>query len=97
MLAVVEAGEQVFDVSLFEVIAGHFHLVLVEHIAIGHLARRPIRPHQIVNAVYALQVHRNTLDAVSNFAGDRIALKTTRLLKVGELRHFHAVQPDLPA
>ncbi|KPW22529.1 Uncharacterized protein ALO83_04865 [Pseudomonas cannabina pv. alisalensis] len=93
----IEQFEQFVDVGVFEVVGRLLHLVLVEHIAVGHFAERAVSPDQIVDRVHALLVHRQTLEAVSDFAGDRVALQAADLLEVGELRDFHAVEPDFPA
>ena len=52
---------------------------------------------QVIDVFDALQVHREAFQTVGNFAGDRLAIDAADLLEVGELRHFHAVHPDLPA
>jgi hypothetical protein len=69
------------------------HFVLVEHVAVGGLAQGAVRPDQVVDAVDALNVHGQTLETVGDLAGDRLALEAANLLEVGELGHFHAVQP----
>ena len=57
----------------------------------------PSRPLQVEDVVHALQVHRQPLQPVGDLAGDRPAVDAADLLEVGELRHLHAVEPDLPA
>ena len=69
----------------------------MENIAVGDGALRAVRPDQVIEAVDALQIHRDALDAVGDLAGHRIALEPARLLEVRELRDFHAVQPHFPA
>ena len=69
----------------------------MEHVAVGGFTQRAVAPDQIVDAVDALDIHRQTLQAVGDFAGYRFALEAADLLEIGELRHFHAVQPDFPA
>ncbi|GBG57474.1 hypothetical protein SPFL3101_02819 [Sporomusaceae bacterium FL31] len=91
LLVLLEAGEQEIDIGVFEVIGGLLHFVLMEHVAVGGNAQRAVAPHQIVNAVHALDVHRQTFQTVSDLAGDRFALHTANLLEVGKLRDFHAV------
>ena len=56
-----------------------------------------IGPGQVIDILDALQVHRQAFDAVGDFAGDRLAVDAADLLEIGELRHLHAVHPDLPA
>ncbi|ABU79351.1 hypothetical protein ESA_04170 [Cronobacter sakazakii ATCC BAA-894] len=92
-----KAGEQEIHVGVFEVIGGLLHFVLMEHIAVSGFAKRAIAPDQVINAVHALNVHGETLKAVSDFTGHRFALQAADLLEVSELRHFHAVQPHFPA
>jgi hypothetical protein len=65
----------------------------VEHVAVRH----PGRPHQVEDVLHALQVHREALEAVGDLAEHRLARQRADLLEVGELRHFHAVEPHLPA
>ena len=86
-----------FYIRLLEIVAGHFHLVLVEHITIGHLASGSLGPQQVVNTVNTLQIHGDALDAIGNFTRDGIAFQASGLLEIGELGDFHTVQPDLPA
>ena len=50
----------------------------------------------VVDAVDALHIHRQPLEAVGQLAGDGGAFDAADLLKVGELRHFHAVAPAFP-
>jgi hypothetical protein len=94
-------AEQDFRVAVLEVVGGLFHFVLVVHVTVGQAARLavllPFGPDQVVDVLDLLQVHRQTLDAVGDFAGDRLAVDAANLLEVGELRHFHAVEPDFPA
>jgi hypothetical protein len=52
---------------------------------------------QVVDVVHALQVHGQAFQAVGDLAGDRPAVDAANLLEVGELRDFHAIEPDLPA
>ena len=69
----------------------------MEHVAIGGHTQRAVAPHQIVYAVHALDIHRQTFQTVGDLAGDRFALQAANLLEVSELRHFHAVEPNFPA
>ena len=52
---------------------------------------------QIENAVDALNVHGEPLEAVRDFARNGVAVKTADLLEIGKLRNFHAVAPNFPA
>lgn len=96
-LVLLEAGEQEVHIRVFEVVSGLLHFVLMEHVAIGGFTQRAVAPDQVVNAVYALNVHCQTFQTVGDLAGNRFTLQTTNLLEVSELRHFHAVQPHFPA
>src|SRR5712692_1223138 len=62
-------------------------------IAVGH-ARRP---DEIEDALLPLQVHRQALQAIGDFAEHRLACESAYFLEVGELRDLHAVEPDFPA
>ena len=53
-------------------------------------------PHQIVDAVHVLEVHRDALETIGDLAGDRPAVEAADLLEIGELADLHAVQPHLP-
>src|SRR6202011_3224084 len=68
-----------------------------EHVAIGDLvgALAAIEI-EIVDAVDALHIHRKPLEPVGEFARDRRAFDARDLLKISELRYFHAVAPALP-
>ncbi len=68
----------------------------MEHVAVGGFTQRAVAPDQVVNAVYALNVHGQTFQTVGDFTGDWLTFQTTHLLEVGELGHFHAVQPHFP-
>src|SRR6202035_2881534 len=52
---------------------------------------------EIVDAVDALHIHREPLQPVSELARDRRAFDARDLLKISELRHFHAIAPAFPA
>ena len=62
-------------------------------IAVGH-ARCP---DEVEHAFLPLQVHRQALQAVGDFAEDGLAREPADFLEVGELRDLHAVEPDFPA
>ena len=70
----------------------------MEHVAIEH-GRAAVRivERQVVDAAAIEQIHRETLQPVGQFDRDRIAFDAADLLEIGELRHLHAVAPDLPA
>ena len=78
---------------MFKVVSGLLHFVLLVHIAISHIGG----PLQVIDVVHTLQVHGQALQAVGNFAGDRLAVDAAHLLEISELRHFHAIEPDFPA
>ena len=82
---------------MLEVVGALLDLVLVEHVAVGHAAVRAFGPDKVVDVVHILQVHRQTLEAVGDLAGDRPALEPAGLLEIGELGHLHAVEPHFPA
>ena len=63
------------------------------HIAVGHIAH----PFDVVDIFHTLDIHGKAFEAVRDFNGDRFDIKAANLLEVGELRHFHPVEPDLPA
>src|ERR1043166_1060794 len=52
---------------------------------------------EVEHAVDALHVHREPLEPVGELARNWRAFEARHLLKVGELRNFHAVAPALPA
>ena len=78
---------------MLEVVGGLLHLVLVEHVAVG----QAVGIDQVVHRFLALQVHGQTLQAVGDLARGGLAVDAGDLLEVGELGHFHAVEPDFPA
>jgi hypothetical protein len=94
-------GEQQIGVGMLEVVGRLLHFVLVVDVAVGQAFRFPIffplGPDQVVHVFHALQIHGQAFDAVGDFAQHRLAVQAAHLLEVGELRHFHAVQPDFPA
>ncbi len=92
----IEAVKQELGVGVLEVVGGHLHLLLMEHVAVGDYTIRAFGPHQVVDTVHALQVHGDALKPVGELAGDRVTFQAAHLLEVGELGYFHAVQPDFP-
>ncbi len=85
--------EELRHVGFIERVFRLLDLVLKEHVAVRH--RFGVA--QVVHRSYVLQVHAHPLEAVGDFAGDRIAIEPADLLEVGELGDFHAVHPDFPA
>ena len=69
-------------------------LGLLEHLAVGDAGAVEV---EVVDVLDALDVHGEPLEAVGQLARDRPAVEAADLLEVGELRHLHAVAPDLPA
>ena len=59
----VEAPQQYRGVGKFEVVLRLLDFVLVIHIAVGHLAQRTIGPHDVEDALHALQVHGQAFKA----------------------------------
>ena len=94
---VLEVLEQDVDVGVLEVEAGIFLLRLLEHVAVGD-ARLAVAAVEVdvVDAIDALHIHRQPLEAISQLAGNGGAFESRDLLKVGELRHFHPVAPAFP-
>ena len=92
-LAALELTQQHIDIRMLEVIRRLLHLVLVIEIAVTEV-RVPLK---IKDAVHALQIERDSFQAIGNLTRDRTAVEPTDLLEIGELGDFHPVQPDLPA
>ena len=96
-LAVVELLKQELGVGDLEVVTGVLALVFQIDVAVGeHDAVLAAAPYDVEHAVDALDIHRQTLQAIGDLHGNGAALETADLLEVGELRHLHAVDPDLP-
>src|SRR5580704_3929869 len=90
--------EENVGVGVFEVEAGIFLFSLLKHVAVRHALRALAAVEvEVVDALDALHIHRQPLEAVSQFAGHRRAFETRDLLEIGELRHFHAVAPAFPS
>src|SRR4051812_39323720 len=70
LLVRAERREQELGVAVLEVVGGLLHLVLVVDVAVAEA----FSPLQVVDVVHALQVHRQALQAVRDFAGDRLAI-----------------------
>ena len=97
MFTKIKGCEQRVGIGLLEVIGRHFHLVLVEHIPIGHYPRGRLGPDQVIYRGHVLQVHGDALQAVGDFPGHGKTFQATGLLEIGELGDFHTVEPDFPA
>ena len=55
------------------------------------------RPFHVVNVLDALNIHSQPFQAVSYLNRDGLNVLTADLLKIRELRYFHAVEPNFPA
>ena len=94
LLGVGEVAEQQLGVGDLEIERRIFALGLQEDVAVGHAMAVEV---EIVDVLDALDVHGQPLEAVGQLARDRAAVEAADLLEIGELRHLHAVAPDLPA
>ena len=65
----------------------------MENVAVGYA----VGPFEVIDVVYALDVHGQTFHAVRDFRGNGMDVDAADLLEVGELSDFHAVEPDFPA
>src|SRR6185312_5757939 len=74
-LVVIEVPEQGCDLGALEVVAGLLDLVLMEHVTVGHAPQRAVGPHDVVNALDTLQIHREPLETVSDLARHRPAVE----------------------
>ncbi len=96
-LVAVEFAEKHIGVGHFEVVRGELALVFQENVAVREVeAVGASAPHDIVDGIHALHVHGQTLQAIGDFRGNRVALKTAHLLEIGELGDLHTVDPDFP-
>src|SRR5215472_9762470 len=93
-----ELLEQYVGVGKFEIVTRILLFGLEEYVAIhdGLIVRAAVEI-EVHDAVDALQVASEALQAVSQLTRHRRAFKAGDLLEVGELRHLHAVAPALPA
>ena len=97
-LGVLEMAQQRLGVGELEIVPGIFLLGLQEDLAVADLAvALEAVEVQVVDVVDALDIHGQTLQPVGQLAGDGRAFDAADLLEIGELRHFHAVAPALPA
>ena len=94
-----EAFEQPLGVSDLEVPLRHLLLIVHEHVAVRHapLSIGAVVEPQIEHVIDALDIHRQPLEPVGQFARDRLAVEPPDLLEISELGHFHSVAPHLPA
>jgi len=89
----VKEAEHLFDRRLLEVEGREFHLVLLVDVAVSYC----VVPHDVIDVIYILQVHADTLEAVGQFERHRFQINTADLLEVGKLANLHSVEPHLPA
>jgi len=83
---------QIVDIGHFKVIGTVLDLTAQQNVPIGDVAVPPDRR----ESVDALQHHHDALEAIGDLNRDRVELKPTGLLKVGELRDLLAIQPHFP-
>src|SRR5262245_4047338 len=79
--------------NLTEHILRLLDLFLQADVAVLHTAS----PLEVEHVIDLLQEHRDALEAVRDFAGDRREIHAADLLEVGELRDLQAVEHHLPA
>ena len=80
-------------VAVLEVVGRLLDFVLMIYVPIGET----FRPGEVEYIFHALQVHGKPLQPIGDFARNGLAVHAADLLKIGELRHLHAVQPHFPA
>src|SRR5690348_5976454 len=87
------------NVGHLEVINRELQLVSETHVAVG--SRMPgvrvARPYDFVNRINILQEGRDSLQAVSQFGGNRKQIHSAALLKISELRDLQSIEHHLPA
>ena len=88
-----EAPHEDVDWRLLEVVDGPLPLALAVDVAPCDAGR----PLEVEGALLPLQEHRQPLEPVRDLGRDQVELEPAELLEVRELRHLHAVHPDLPA
>src|SRR5262245_18239586 len=97
-LGVAEMPQQELRVGLLEIVAGVFLLGLEKDLAVGGLVLALAAVEiEIEHVVDVLHIHGEAFEPVSQLARDGIAVEAADLLKIGELRHLHAVEPHFPA
>ena len=89
-------------VADLEAVGAGLALVLFVHVAVGdgHFAAvrlLPAGPDDVEDAVHALEVHGDALQAVGELHRHGVEIDSPALLEVRELGGLHAVYPDLPA
>lgn len=85
--------QQHLGVAGLEIVLGLLHFVLVVDVAVGHV----LVPLQVVDGFHALQIHGQTFQTIGQLHADGMQVDAAHLLEVGELAHFHAVEPHFPA
>ena len=97
-LALVKKSQVHWHIGMFKIVGAELHFVLVMDLAVRDVATvwAP-RPHEVVDAFDTLQIHAQAFQTIRNFSADHGQIETAALLKIGKLRHFHAVEPDFPA
>src|SRR5579863_3655595 len=81
------------SVGVLKIVGGKLLLFEEPYLRIAAI----VRPANVVDAVHALEVGTDTVQAISQFHRDRIEVNSAALLEVGELCNFEAIQKDLPA
>src|ERR1700690_978242 len=80
-------------IGIFKVVSGKFLLLQKPHLPV----RIIVRPSNIIDAVYSLQVGANPVEPIGEFDGNRIEIDAATLLEIGELRNLESIQQYLPA
>ena len=92
LLVLVEAALEHVHGRFLEVVDRPLALVLPVDVR----PRDAGRPLQLEGAPLVLKEHGQPLEPVGDLGRDQIELEAAELLEVRELRHLHAVDPDLP-
>ena len=90
-LAIIDISEKGIDIDMFKIKGGHLYFVLPKNITIGNYAIGAVSPYNVINAVDALKVHSDSLDAIGDFTTHWVTLQPTHLLEVSELRYLHSI------
>ena len=80
-------------VTLIKIIARLLDFVLMVDLAVGHM----LVPLDVIDGIFPLQVHGQAFQTIGELRADGRKIDPANLLEIGELRHFHAVQPHFPA
>ncbi len=80
-------------IGLVQVVGAHFQLRLGVDLAVAD----PVREHDVLEVVDALEGHEDALQAVGDLHRDRVERQAPRGLEIGELGDLQPVQPHLPA